>query len=350
MNWEQAKQFAIDAIMAKAIPHLIGKPGVGKSSIYNSIAKDYRLKFLDVRLNCRESVDLSGYPSLDTVNKVAQYIPFEEFPIEGETPLPTGFDGWLLCLDDFDAADPHMQKACMKLLLGRQVGMKTLHSKCILATAGNRVQDRAGAFANNTAIQSRMVHANVDSSFDGWLTGFALKAKMDPDVIGFLASKPDMLNDFDPSHTNLTYACERTWETFDRFKKIWETKYTTPEAMQEHCLEAASGIIGPAAATEFFTWLTVRKDLPKLADVLANPLGHPLPQDMGVMFMFLSIASQNVNVADFPKFLDFVQRAPAELQVFANRIVTARCPNVVRLQAFTDWATKVGALVNGVTI
>ena len=120
--------------------------------------------------------------------------------------------------------------------------------------------------------------------------------------------------------------------------------------MQENCLEAASGIIGPAAATEFFTWLTVRKDLPKLKDVLANPLGHPLPQDMGIMFMFLSIASQNVSVADFPKFLDFVKRTPAELQVFANRIVTARCPAVVRLQAFTDWATEVGALANGVTI
>lgn len=95
-------------IKAKLVPMLDGSPGIGKSQISHQIARDYNLKVIDVRLSQCDPTDLLGFPQI--IGNRAGYVPMETFPIEGDK-IPEGYVGWLLFLDEFNAASPAVQAA-----------------------------------------------------------------------------------------------------------------------------------------------------------------------------------------------------------------------------------------------
>ena len=51
------------------VPFIQSSPGMGKSAIVKQIAKDFKLKLIDVRLSTLEPVDLSGLPTFDMDGK-----------------------------------------------------------------------------------------------------------------------------------------------------------------------------------------------------------------------------------------------------------------------------------------
>lgn len=104
----EAISMLTSCIRAKLVPMLVGSPGIGKSGIVHQIAKDYRLKVIDLRLSQCDPTDLLGMPNVDTER--ARYVPMETFPIEGD-PLPEGYEGWLLFLDEFNSAVQAVQAA-----------------------------------------------------------------------------------------------------------------------------------------------------------------------------------------------------------------------------------------------
>ena len=46
-------------LKAKLVPLLTGSPGIGKSQIYQSIADQYNLKLIDIRLSQADVTDLN---------------------------------------------------------------------------------------------------------------------------------------------------------------------------------------------------------------------------------------------------------------------------------------------------
>ena len=95
-------------IKAKLVPMLVGSPGCGKSQIIYKIAKEYNLKVIDLRLSQCDPTDLAGFPTIE--NHKADYVPMKHFPIEGD-PIPHGYSGWLLFLDEATSAPPAIQAA-----------------------------------------------------------------------------------------------------------------------------------------------------------------------------------------------------------------------------------------------
>lgn len=104
----QAALMITQFIKARLVPMVEGSPGTGKSQIVHQIAQEYGLKVIDLRLSQCDPTDLMGFPTI-TGNK-AGYRPMETFPIEGD-PIPEGYSGWLLFLDEFNSAPPATQAA-----------------------------------------------------------------------------------------------------------------------------------------------------------------------------------------------------------------------------------------------
>ena len=98
----------LTCISAGLTPMVTSSPGLGKSSIIQKLAKDYKLKLLDFRLSQCTPEDLQGYPMRDG-NK-ATFTPFDIFPLEGEE-IPDGYQGWLLFLDELTSAPKGVQAA-----------------------------------------------------------------------------------------------------------------------------------------------------------------------------------------------------------------------------------------------
>lgn len=56
----QAREMLTKYIQAKLVPMLVGSPGCGKSQIVYSIAKEYSLKVIDLRLSQCDPTDLNA--------------------------------------------------------------------------------------------------------------------------------------------------------------------------------------------------------------------------------------------------------------------------------------------------
>lgn len=105
----QARKFIIQCLDAGLVPYVRGSPGVGKSSIMRSIAEDFSLHMIDHRLSTSEPTDMTGLPKF--VGDYAHFAPFTEiFPIK-TTPIPAGKRGWIIFLDEFNAAKRDVQAA-----------------------------------------------------------------------------------------------------------------------------------------------------------------------------------------------------------------------------------------------
>ena len=88
-----------------------GAPGLGKSTIIRSLAQEYGVNFIDVRLAQREPVDIRGLP-VPTGNGV-------EWQVSAEWPRDPQSKGIIL-FDELTAADRSLQVAAYEFILDRR--------------------------------------------------------------------------------------------------------------------------------------------------------------------------------------------------------------------------------------
>ena len=193
---------------AGLVPFVKSSPGIGKSSIMRAIAKDYNLELIDIRLSMCDPTDLNGLPTFDHETGRAKFMPFDMFPVLG-TPLPKGKNGWLMFFDEFNSAPKSIQAASYKIILDHMVGMNTLHENVFKAAAGNLSTDRAIVNPLSTAMQSRVIHMQMEANFEDWLRDVALPQGYDSRITAFLSMYPSRLMDFRPDHEDNTFCCPR---------------------------------------------------------------------------------------------------------------------------------------------
>jgi MoxR-like ATPase len=85
----QTRAFVKEILEAGLVPFVQSSPGMGKSTIMRSIAKELNLKLIDHRLSTSAPEDLSGLPRFNEQG-FAEFVPFADlFPVEGMT-IPKG--------------------------------------------------------------------------------------------------------------------------------------------------------------------------------------------------------------------------------------------------------------------
>ena len=265
----QTRQFVTECLRAGLVPFVQSSPGMGKSSIMKSVAEEYELEVIDHRLSTSAPEDLSGLPRFNE-RGYAEFAPFADlFPIEG-TPLPKHKQGWMLFLDEFNQATKSVQSASYKLILDRMTGQKKLHEKVVITAAGNLATDRAIVNVLGTAMQSRVVHIEMEINFNEWLEDVALKQNYDQRIIGFLAQFPSKLMTFDPNHTDKTFCCPRTWEFMNRLLAVTD--------VTDDRVALYGGTISPGIAAEFVQFTKIYGSLINIREVITNPATAPLPE------------------------------------------------------------------------
>lgn len=315
------------ALKAGLTPMLHGSPALGKSAIVHSIAKNFQLKLIDIRLSQREPTDILGFPKI--INGRSGYAPMESFPLEGD-PLPEGYKGWLIFLDEITSATQPMQAAAYGLILDRMVGQYRLHPNVALVAAGNLETDNAIVEPMSTALKSRMVHLNVEHNVKEWLS-WAYEAGFDHRITSFIEFRQDSLYTFNPNHTDKTYASPRTWEFTNKLLSVTDINRET--------LPLFGGTIGEGVAREFYAFCQLQNQLPKIPAILENPHGIDVPCEPSIQFALVGAIAANATEANVGKFLQYVKRIPAEFQVICLRSMVRRKKSLISQPAVAEWLT-----------
>ncbi|UAT28862.1 ATPase [Dinoroseobacter phage vB_DshP-R7L] len=207
-------EFVTAALGMKQVPYIAGPPAIGKSQVIHQVAEDANALMIDLRLSQMLSEDMTGLPERDEKRGKAIYLPFETFPLEGD-PIPDGYSGWLLFLDELSSATEEVLAAAYSIILDRMVGGKKLHPKCLVVAAGNRASDSAIARELPDTLITRMLPCEMKVSSKDWLYWAGNHTKKNEAVVDFIRKDPKML--YAPTKSKErqeleTYATPRGWE------------------------------------------------------------------------------------------------------------------------------------------
>ncbi len=315
----KARALVVRCFAAGLVPDVRSSPGLGKSDIMRSIADEYNLQLIDIRLGQCDVTDLNGLPRF-TADGRAEYAPFTNFPLEGDE-LPEGKDGWLLFFDEMSSAGKQMQAAAYKVVLDRMVGQRKLHKKVLMACAGNLESDRAVVHGMSTALQSRLIHIEMRLDHKEWMV-WAVKNQVDSRILGFLEFKPDYLHKFEPDHQDTTFACPRTW--------WFAHKLTIGTAITNEDIPLLAGTVSAGVAQEFVQFAQIFADLPKIADILKDPEKAIVPDEPSTRYAMTTVTVDHVTDKTMGALVTYIQRYSVEFQVVFLRMVTTRYENLVR--------------------
>lgn len=336
VKFSQASQMVVNYIKAGLVPMLTGSPGCGKSQMMHAIAEQFNLKVIDLRLSQCDPTDIGGFPRI--VDGKASYAPMDTFPIEGD-PLPVNskglpYKGWMLFLDEFNSAPPAVQAASYKLVLDRMVGNHKLHKNVAIVAAGNLESDNAIVQPMSTALQSRLVHIELQVDHKEWLD-WAADAKLDHRINSYINYKPGSLYTFNPDHSDKTYASPRTWEFANRILGI--TDISDPII-----LPMLTGALSEGVAREFLGFCKIYKSLPSLGDITRDPEGIKVPLEPSVLFALTGSIAHNADESNLGQFITFIKRVPIEFQVVCIREIIRRHKGMANHPAVNEWV-KVNA-------
>lgn len=313
-------------LVAQKVPFIKGQPGAGKSEIVAQVAKEHNLFLIDVRLSQFDPTDINGFPTLE--NGRSNYCPPQIFPIEGDE-IPDGYSGWLLFLDEINSAPLSVQAAAYKLILDRMIGDHKIHKNVAIVAAGNRAADKAIVNRMGTAMQSRLIHLNMDISHKDW-TEWAHGAGIDHRVISFIEFRPELISRFNPNHSDDTFPCPRTWVFMSDIVK-------DKESFDEIDLEIAKGTVGEGAAIEFAGFMKIHNELPNIQQIMDKAATLTIPTDMSIKYAVTGLIAANVDESNINKLAKYVERLPTEFQLLTWR-AAIRTNNIIKnTQYIKDW-------------
>lgn len=327
----QAREGCIRAMKVGLVPFLRSSPGIGKSDMYASIAKRFKLKLVDIRLSQCDPTDLMGFPSICEKTNKASYTPMDTFPLATDE-VPEGYNGWLILLDEFPHASPSVQRAAYKLVLDRKVGMFNLNEKAMVAAAGNLDSDNAMTEELSTAMQSRLVTMELRVDVDAWID-WAIDNGIDKRIISFIRFKNDALHTFKPDHVDHTFACPRTWEFCSRLIK------DVPELGRSD-MPILAGTISDPVSREFLSFTKIYKNLLTISQISTNPEGVSVPEEPSVLFALSGTIANATDENNISQLIKFVERMPAEFQVLCGKEILKRDPSIKSVPAMSDWIKR----------
>lgn len=327
--------YLVRSFRSGLVPIVKGSPGMGKSSVFREVAEHFNLKLIDVRLAQMEPADLNGYPSANTETGRLEFLPPSLFPLQGD-PLPEGYNGWLLLLDELTNAPNMVQGAAYKVTLDRMIGQIPLHENCVIAAAGNKITDGAAALKLNTAMQSRLQHFVVKSN-PSKFCDMANSKGIDHRITSFLEFRPELVNTFKADHKDQTYACERTWFMLDQYIKSAQTEAEENLNFAQDFIPIA-GLLGKAPAQEFLSFADIYKDMISLKDIRKDPKGVEMPERLDVLYALSGAIANDINNKNIDDYFIFIDRMSIEFQLVIVRAACSRDPSIKQHNTISKWS------------
>jgi len=259
---------------------LYGPPGTGKTSLFQALGTDPKVlawasEASGLAMDAMPVVTLSA-PELNvedllgvpTVLELTRRFPdgLDRKVHVTQWALPAVLDPttpFLLFIDEPNRCDPSVRNALFQLVTFRTTtaGFK-LPKGSLVCMAGNRMEDRAGARALDTAFNNRCGHFELALDVDSWLDWAGAQSGFSPLVRAFIARHPDLLCRFDATSTLPQQPTPRTWAG------VGMALGETPDALRQSLIH---GLVGHEAATIFAAFGSNENSFPTAEEILCHP-------------------------------------------------------------------------------
>ena len=312
----------IIALGSEGTVHLVGEPGVGKTSMYKNIVRRTGYKGIYIDAPNIELGEL-GIPIPNHETKTTRIYPNEQWGFHLDEPL-------VIFIDEFTKA-PQQVKNMLHPMLNepRMIMGVPLHEDTIVVTAGNYSGDGVGdhmmSHSRNriTVMAIKKPHAgfNVDGSIDDDSWGkWAISSDIAPEILAWVKENPHTLASytdasqagnkyiFNPKESQKSFVSPRS---LARASSILKKRHlTTVNAT----ITALQGTIGAPAANDLMSYVEVADSLPTWESIIKDPKTAQVPTSPAALCLLAFSAVQRVDRDTITKFFEYLQRTPKELQ------------------------------------
>jgi len=322
---------ALEALVTQKVPTFLwGAPGIGKSSIVKSIAKERGIGFIDLRLALMDPTDLKGIPFYDKESHSALWAPPAFLPREGEG---------ILFLDELNSAAPAVQSSAYQLILDRAIGEYRLPDGWAIVAAGNRESDRGVTYKMPAPLANRFVHFELEVSVEDWRS-WAYGAGMDARIIAYITYKNEHLFTFDAKKQQKSFATPRSWEY------VHNILQSGIEASL--LLDVIAGAVGREVAVSFLSFIKVMDRLPDIAAIASGEV-REYPSEIDVLYALSSgVVShylQNPDDKKLENILTYTLGLQGEFAVLIVQDLQREGVKMEHLAAFKKWVEQFAYLL-----
>lgn len=307
---------------------MLGKPGAGKSALARDIITSLGgtdETTVEFNASMRDPVDILGTPNNN--GEFTRWVPPEEFyklrDVAGDD-RPR-----FLNLEEITDANVPMQNALCRVIHDKCAGQLRLHHNLHIIGSGNRTEDKSGANRLTTKLGNRMRIHEFQENIQEWVD-WAQDKGIDPILIQFLRFKPQLLADFDPSRPHGVNPTPRAWERVSRIS----TKLPNDLYFAE-----VGGDVGEGAAAEFCAFRKVYESLVSLEDVLMNPTGVKVPDDLSALYATVGSCAYGATIGNMDRLAQFIERLPSDFSTMFWQDARKRDAKLKGTKAFVKWAT-----------
>ena len=345
-----------------------GPPGMAKSSFFNGPFRDALSKLLNLPVDCidqimstMEATDVRGLPIPDksdpAMPKYRYAIPAIIARVYESPAYQAG--GWvILNLDEFTQCDSSLQKVMSDLVLNYRIGDYRLPDRCWIVATGNRLSDSSGVQRQLSMLTNRMPQYDVELPLEYWLR-YARGIALPPLCAAFAERFPTHFASEVPPRDG-PFCTYRSFTVLSQYLKAFN-KVNNKDLMHVEdsvfTRATAHGLIGEAAALEFFAFCRVADQLPSRKDVLTKPESAYVPDSWQIdaqyaaASMAVAIAMEDpLNVAPAVKYLmrlptiELTVKAMVDLNSHSGGAITMNNPEAAR------WLMQHKALVTDAVI
>lgn len=274
-------------LLVAAVPRrlpilMVGPPGVGKTAFGVAAAARLGWDLVVSHPGLEDQTEPAGLPVPDLPRGCAHKVLFGQAHRVVHSTRPT-----IWMLDDLGQAPASVQAAYMPWLNPGRVDEHVLPDHVCIVAASNRRTDRAGVGGLLEPVKSRFASIIEVSPLVGdtvdrrWVEDWAAWAmtqplgQIDGEDVAFLRQYPQWFFKFEPTLDLVNSANPRTWVAASKGLKL---------PLPDHTLRVlVDGAVGAAASADRFTFRLLQKELPRIAEVLANPTKAPVPEQLGVL-------------------------------------------------------------------
>lgn len=260
--------------------YVSGPPGIGKSALFEQLAKELGAKH-DIYLACTmDPTDISGLPFPMRREGITRFFPPDR--LLGLTQHAPCAGPTIAVFDDLPACEERVFFSLYRFFHERFVGKWEIRDDVLLVATGNRVADMAGAKELPTALANRFVHFELAVDLEEWVR-WSYVNNVDPMVIAFIQSTQGrMLHDFDPSRGDVCFPSPRS-------VVMASLMYQVLDRAEPRQLKAAmTGCCGESWTLAFLTFADLKHRLVSVETIFADPELAPIPTDLDVAWAVLS--------------------------------------------------------------
>lgn len=311
------------------VPMFWGEPGVAKSAAAHVISDNLgipRDRYIDVNLVNHEVVDFTGIPRINDSGPIS----FTEFvATDIFAKFAKGTGPGFINLEELPQSDKSHQVWTAGFAYDRKTTGFELDPEVRIMATGNRTQDRSGAKALLSHLNSRMYHLDIEVDEEA-ATTWMLDNGVDPLLVAFLRLRRDLVQQFNPD-VRSSPTC-RAWTQLGT---------DIPNDMPTDLyLMLAEGKVGEGAAAEWVAARDMMHKMPSIDVIRMQPDTTEVPDEPSVRYAVATSMSMTATVDTFSRDMVYISRMPSEFQMVYITDTMRLNPSLQQTKDFLDWTIK----------